>query len=199
MTAPVLHAVVTGAPPAGDVGRLVALAGADGWGTHLVASPSARPFLDLPRLAAATGHPVRTDYRQPGDPWPLPPPTAVVLAPATGNTLAKWAAGISDTLALGLLVEAVGQGTPVVAAPFSNTAHLAHPAVAEAITRLRSWGVTVLTGPEVCPPHPPGPAAAHAERFGWDAVWAAVTGHPHLAGARAAAPAPDPIPQEQPA
>jgi flavoprotein len=35
-----------------------------------------------------------------------------VVAPATFNTINKWAQGISDTLALGLLNEATGLGLP---------------------------------------------------------------------------------------
>jgi len=34
------------------------------------------------------------------------------VAPATFNTVNKWAAGISDTLALGILCEAYGMGIP---------------------------------------------------------------------------------------
>jgi hypothetical protein len=36
---------------------------------------------------------------------PLPPADAIAVAPATYNTINKWAAGISDTLALGILCE----------------------------------------------------------------------------------------------
>jgi flavoprotein len=52
----------------------------------------------------------------------LPPPDAIVVAPATFNTINKWAAGISDTLVLGLLTEAIGKRLPVVALPFVNAA-----------------------------------------------------------------------------
>ena len=44
----------------------------------------------------------------------------MIVAPATFNTINKWAAGISDTLALGLLTEAIGKKIPVVALPFTN-------------------------------------------------------------------------------
>jgi flavoprotein len=43
-------------------------------------------------------------------------PHSACLARAC-NSLAKWAAGISDTLSLGLLVEAVGKRQPVLAMP----------------------------------------------------------------------------------
>jgi hypothetical protein len=60
---------------------------------------------DSAELARLTGHPVRSEYKHPDEPDVLPPPDAIVVAPATTNTTIKWAAGISDTLALGLLVE----------------------------------------------------------------------------------------------
>lgn len=186
--APVLHAVVTGAPPAKDVGVLVDLAQLDGWQVCVVASPHARKFLNVPMLAAKTGYPVLTEYRQPGDPVIVPPANAIALAPATGNTLAKWAAGVSDTYALGLLVESLALQTPVVAVPFSNWAHLAHPAIVEAVERLRAWGAIVLTGEAVCPPHPPGPSAPHAADFPWKLVWEALHSHPKLTHTGAAAP-----------
>jgi hypothetical protein len=40
--------------------------------------------------------------------------------------------------------------------PFTNVAMAAHPAFAEAVARLRSWGVTVLFGDDVMRLHPPG-------------------------------------------
>jgi hypothetical protein len=90
----------------------------------------------------------------------LPEPDAVIVAPAMVNTINKWAAGICDTLALGILVEAIGKGLPLVALPFSNYAHAAHPAFIENVGRLRSWGVTVLFGPDVYPGMTPGWEAA---------------------------------------
>jgi hypothetical protein len=37
----------------------------------------------------------------------------MITCPVTFNTLNKWALGISDTLVLGLLTEAVGLGLPL--------------------------------------------------------------------------------------
>ena len=71
---------------------------------------------------------MRSFYKNPGDPDVLPPPDAIVVVPATVNTITKWAAGIADTLALGLLVEGQGKGLPIVALPFTNSAMGAHPA-----------------------------------------------------------------------
>ena len=69
------------------------------------------------------------------------PADAMIVCPATVNTVNKWAAGITDTLALGLLVEGQGRGVPIVAVPFTNAAMAAHPAFREPVARLREWGV----------------------------------------------------------
>jgi Flavoprotein len=76
--------------------------------------------------------PVRCDYKRPDEADVLPPPDAFVVAPATFNTINKLAAGISGTLALGFLNEAVGTGLPVIAVPFPNQMLARHPAFAPA-------------------------------------------------------------------
>ena len=101
-------------------------------------------YIDPGALERLTGHPVRSEYKNPGEPDVLPPPDAIIVAPATVNTVNKWALGICDTLALGLLVEAIGKRLPLVVVPTTNPEHAAHPAFAENLGKLRSWGVTVL-------------------------------------------------------
>ena len=59
----VLYLIVCGAPPARDANRLVQLARAEGWDVCVIATPSARSFIDSPALEAATGHPVRSEYK----------------------------------------------------------------------------------------------------------------------------------------
>ena len=93
-----------------------------------------------------------------------------MVAPATVNTINKWAAGIADTLALGLIIEDQGRGLPIVAMPFTNSAMAAHPAFGESIARLRQWGVTVLFGPDVLKLHEPGTGEALAAQFPWDLI-----------------------------
>jgi len=156
---PVLYALVCGSPVAAGVGRLVTAAQRDGWRVCVIASPSGLRFLDVPELAARTGFPVRSEYKSAGAPDLLPDADAIVVAPATCNTVNKWAAGISDTLLLGILTESYGRGLPVVAVPYSNRLHAAHPAFRANLDRLRSWGVRVLFGDDVCPLPTPGAAA----------------------------------------
>ena len=163
----VLYAIACGSPAARDVGRLVDLAQRQGWDVCVVATPDGRKFVDVAAVARQTGHPVRSYYKNPGDPDVLPEPDAIVVAPATVNTVTKWAAGIADTLALGLLVEGQGKGLPIVAVPFTNAAMGAHPAFREAIGRLREWGITVLFGNDVLPLHPPGEGGELVDEFPW--------------------------------
>ncbi|BDT87795.1 flavoprotein [Nocardia cyriacigeorgica] len=168
---PVLYAIVTGSPAARDVGKLVDLAHADGWDVCVIASPDGRRFIDADALAAKTGHPVRSQYKEPDAPDVLPPADAIIAAPITCNSLAKWAAGISDTLPLGILVEAVGKGLPVVAMPFSNWAQISFPAVQDAMRKLSDWGVTVLVGDDVYKQHEPGTGDRYLDLFPWHLAW----------------------------
>jgi Flavoprotein len=163
----VLYVIACAAPPAREVGNLVGLAQEDGWDVCVLTTPSGRRFADVTVLEKMTGHPVRSVYKDPGEPDVLPAPDAIIVAPATVNTINKWAAGICDTLALGILVEAIGKRLPMVALPFTNRAHAAHPAFTENIAKLRSWGVVVLFGPDVYPLHEPGTGSRYLHLFPW--------------------------------
>lgn len=162
----VLYVIVCAAAPAGDVGRLVELAHREGWEVQIVATPSALDFIDVPALERQTGRRVRSRYRKPTDPKP-PRADAIAVAPATYNTINKFAQGIADTYALGLLAEAPGLGIPVVVLPFLNSGLAARTPFRQAVATLRAEGVRILLGPGRFEPHPPdaGPAAAAA--FPW--------------------------------
>lgn len=157
----VLYAIGCAAPPTRHIHRLVGAAQQRGWQVCVLTSPYGRRFTDVGRLEELTGHPVRSDYKDPDAPDVLPPPDAVLVAPATVNTINKWAAGICDTLPLGILVEGIGLGLPIVAMPATSREHAAHPAFADSIAKLRSWGVTVLWGDGV------PPAGDLGDQFPW--------------------------------
>jgi phosphopantothenoylcysteine decarboxylase len=163
----VLYLIACGSPVARDVTLLVDLAQRDRWDVCVVTTPDGRKFVDAAELARLTGHPVRSTYKSPGDPDVLPPADAMIVAPATVNTVNKWALGIADTLALGLLVEAYGKRVPTVVVPYTNRAMAAHPTLHESVARLRSWGVEVLFGPEVVRLHEPGTGDQHRDQFPW--------------------------------
>jgi hypothetical protein len=93
-----------------------------------------------------------------------------VVAPATFNTINKWAAGISDTLALGLLNEALGLGLPVVAVPFPNIALAQHPAFRRSIRELEGLGVRLLFDPDAYPLPTPNLGPASRDLFPWPAL-----------------------------
>jgi len=77
-----------------------------------------------------------------------------VVFPATFNTINKWALGISDTLALGLLCEYTGLKMPIVVVPCFRTGGGldGHPAFFRSLQMLREYGVRVLYEPENYPP-----------------------------------------------
>ena len=64
---PVLYVITCGAGPAGQVTRLISEARARGWDPYLIATPAALDFLNMQELEEQTGHPVRSEYRKPGN------------------------------------------------------------------------------------------------------------------------------------
>ncbi|WP_307800914.1 flavoprotein [Microbispora triticiradicis] len=87
-----------------------------------------------------TGRPVRSQYRKPTEPK-SPRADAIIVAPASYNTINKFAQGIADTYALGLLAEALGLGIPIVVLPFVNSALAARKPFRLSSDSLRSEGV----------------------------------------------------------
>jgi phosphopantothenoylcysteine synthetase/decarboxylase len=168
---PVLYLIVCGSPPSRGAAAAVSLAQADGWDVCVIATPDGLKFIDAPALARLSGHPVRHSYKNPGEPDVLPPADAILVAPATVNTVNKWANGIADTLALGLIVEGVGKGLPIVAVPFTNEAMARHPAFRRSINLLREWGVTMLYGDGSIPAFPPATGDATEDAVMDDFPW----------------------------
>ncbi|WP_026410797.1 flavoprotein [Actinomadura oligospora] len=163
---PVLYLIACGGRPAGGLTDLVPRLQADGWTVCVIATPSGTRFIPSDELRTLTGYPVRSDYKRPDEPDVLPPADAFAVVPATFNTINKWAQGISDTLALGLLNEALGLGRPIIAVPWPNQALARHPAFERSVADLRAWGVTVILDPDQLPaPDSPG---ANEGTFPWN-------------------------------
>jgi phosphopantothenoylcysteine synthetase/decarboxylase len=137
----ILYLVVCAAPPVLHIGELVDLLQRQGWGVCVIPTPTAASWIDADVLAAQTGYPVRAELRSPREPSSLPAADAVVVAPATFNTINKWAAGTSDTFALGILNEALGLRLPIVASPYAKPALAAHPAFSRSLATLKAAGV----------------------------------------------------------
>lgn len=161
-----LYVIVCAAGPAGDVGKLVTLAHQRGWDVQIIATPAALAFIDTQALEAQTGRPVRSHYRKPGEPR-SPRADAIIVAPATYNTVNKWANGISDTYALGILAEAPGLAIPVVVLPFVNTALASRRPFHSSVTTLRNEGVRILLGPGEFTPHAPRTGETAQDGYPW--------------------------------
>ena len=92
-----MYVIACGGRPAADLPAFITWAQDQGWDACVITTPAGTQFVDADRLADLTGHPVRDDYKRPEDPDVLPfPPDAFVVAPATFNTINKWANGMSD-------------------------------------------------------------------------------------------------------
>ena len=136
-----------------DIQDLVRLAQEASWDVYVIATPQGTHFIDIPLLEKLTGHPIRSEYRHPAEPDNMPKADAIVVAPATFNTINKWAQGITNTLALGILCEHMGRDTPIITIPCVPTEGLIrHPAFTKSITFLKDCGVFVLYEPQKYPP-----------------------------------------------
>ncbi|WP_327303687.1 flavoprotein [Streptomyces sp. NBC_01298] len=160
---PVLYVVVCAAGIAGDVGILITAAQERGWEVGVISTPQAIDFLDCQAIEEQIGYPIRSVWRSSGDARSYPRADAITVAPATFNTVNKWAAGFADNLALGILCEALGMGIPTVVLPYVNTALAAHLAYRRSVDQLREMGA-VFGSYE---PHRPK-SGGGADRFRWD-------------------------------
>jgi phosphopantothenoylcysteine synthetase/decarboxylase len=162
----VLSVIVCAAGPASAVGTLVKLAIDRGWTVQVIATPSALAFFDANQIEALTGSPVRSQYSKPGAPRSRIP-DAIIVAPATFNTINQWALGLSDTYALGVLAEQTGLGVPIVVLPFVSDALAGRPPFIRSVKALRAEGVSILLGPGGVPAHPAHGEPKAADAFPW--------------------------------
>ncbi|GIF01121.1 flavoprotein [Paractinoplanes rishiriensis] len=176
MTTRVLCIVVCGAGPADRVGRLVEDARRERWTVRIVATPTATGFIDAQALAVQCGAAVRSDYRASAETGPRASAAdAMIVAPATYNSINKLATGINDTYALNVVSEAIGRRRPVAIMPFVNAALAARTPFTEAVRSLRSEGVHIVYGPGQWEPHQPGEGGSRLDGFPWSLALSAVT------------------------
>ncbi|MFE9253819.1 flavoprotein [Streptomyces sp. NPDC006879] len=164
-----LYLFCAAAEPVFDIASVVEEAQARGWDVCLGLTPTAADWLEgsIEGLAALTGRPVRSTYKRPQDPDVWPPAHALLFAPATFNTVNAWALGLTDRFTLGVAAEALGQGTPTVAAPCLNAQLARHPQFEQSVTTLRGAGVSVLYGEDG---YVPGQSAPFPWRLALDTV-----------------------------
>ena len=73
---------------------------------------------------------------------------ALLIYPATANTISKIASGIDDTPVASMATVALGAGIPIAIAPAMHNSMINHPAVKENIEKLKSWGISFI-GPHI--------------------------------------------------
>jgi phosphopantothenoylcysteine decarboxylase/phosphopantothenate--cysteine ligase len=127
--------------------ELVRLIRKGGGGVRCVLTAGGAQFVTAMTLAALSEQPVHTslwdlkDEAEMGHIQLSREADLVVVCPATGDLLAKMAAGIADDLATTLLL---ATDKPVLAAPAMNVRMWRHAATQRNVARLRADGVTVL-------------------------------------------------------
>ncbi|MEX2412888.1 MAG: flavoprotein, partial [Thermoleophilaceae bacterium] len=139
--------------------ELVRLATAAGHAVRVVQTPSSLRFVGRATFEAVTGAPVLVDEFEadpargafPGDPPPDHDPIshlelvrrcdALLIAPASANTIAKLAGGHADNL---LTSAALACTAPTIVAPAMNGAMWEHPATAANVEVLRARGAAIV-------------------------------------------------------
>jgi phosphopantothenoylcysteine decarboxylase/phosphopantothenate--cysteine ligase len=136
---------------------------------RVVATPSALKFVGPATFEGLTGTPVSSDLFAAGEALEHIDLTrwadAVVVCPATANTLNRFAAGLADDLA-GALFLARDRTKPWLIAPAMNPAMWSHPATRASVEKLQSWGVRLIhpgAGRTACGEHGEGRLAEPAE------------------------------------
>ena len=112
-----------------------------------VATAAGLRFVGAATLEGLTGTPVLTDLFAPGAALEHIALTrwadAVLVCPATANTINRFAAGLADDLT-GALFLAHDRTKPFLIAPAMNPAMWSHPATVAAVDKLRQWDVHFL-------------------------------------------------------
>ncbi|MFF0372461.1 flavoprotein [Micromonospora sp. NPDC005087] len=169
MTRAHLQIIVCAAGPAADVTQLVTTATQQSWTTAVTATPSSLDFIDAEAIERLTGHPVRSTYRSsPSTRRSLPAADALIIAPATYNSVNKIALGIADNYAMTTIAELIGRHVPTVVVPFVNAALAARAPFQRAVASLRDERVRILLGTDDgWEPHPPGSGNSRQKAFPW--------------------------------
>lgn len=130
--------------------ELVRLLRKNGAEVRVVMTHAAMQFISPLTFQALSGHPVYTDLLTAEAEHAMDHISlarwadALVIAPATANSIAKCSGGLADDLLSTLYLAAT---CPVYVAPAMNQAMWHHPATQENIAKLKMHGVNVI-GPE---------------------------------------------------
>jgi phosphopantothenoylcysteine decarboxylase/phosphopantothenate--cysteine ligase len=124
--------------------RLLVKAGAE---VKVIMTPSARDFITPLTLSTLSKNPVQTEFiKDKTGQWNNHVELglwadAVVIAPATANTIAKVANGLCDNLLLAVYLSA---RCPVFFSPAMDLDMLQHPATKTNLARIRSFGNQII-------------------------------------------------------
>jgi phosphopantothenoylcysteine decarboxylase/phosphopantothenate--cysteine ligase len=118
-----------------------------GYEVEIAASKAALSFVGEATLEGLTGRAVHSEVFSNGEymnhvhliRWA----DAVVLCPATANTINKMAAGVGDDL-ISTMFLAHDFKKPYLVAPAMNDRMLSHPATQNSIATLHRWGIRIL-------------------------------------------------------
>ncbi|MGI0055142.1 MAG: bifunctional phosphopantothenoylcysteine decarboxylase/phosphopantothenate--cysteine ligase CoaBC [Thermoplasmata archaeon] len=141
---------IAGSIAATEVPRIARELIRHGADVQAVMSAEAQRLVTAEAVQFATGHPPVTQLTGDVEHVSLLGPGAgradlLLIAPATANTIAKIAHGIDDTPVTSCASIALGGGVPVLLAPAMHEHMLQNPAVAEALAKLRRWGVGLVS------------------------------------------------------
>lgn len=158
MTSPILYLFGSAAPPVFDVASVIEDAQQRGFDVCLGLTPTAARWLgdQLGALAELTGHPVRSEYKLPGEPDVWPKADVIAFAPATFNSVNAWALGLTRDFVIGVVAEGIGKGIPIVMMPCVNAAYVQHARFERSVAELREMSVEVLYGEAGFVPNQPG-------------------------------------------
>jgi hypothetical protein len=158
MTSPILYLFGSAAPPVFDVAAVIEDAQQRGFDVCLGLTPTAARWLgdQLGALEELTGHPVRSEYKLPGEPDVWPKADVIAFAPATFNSVNAWALGLTRDFVIGVVAEGVGKRIPTVVMPCVNAAYVQHRQFERSVAELREMGVEVLYGEGGFVPNLPG-------------------------------------------
>jgi phosphopantothenoylcysteine decarboxylase / phosphopantothenate---cysteine ligase len=171
---------ISGSIAAIEVPRIVRELLRHGAEVRAVMSPEATRLVTPETVEFATGHPPvvqltgRVEHVSELGPGPERA-DLYLIAPATANTISKIAHGIDDTPVTSFASVALGGRVPMMVAPAMHQHMGLNPAIQENLTKLRSWGVEVISstsaeGEEKLAP-PEEVAAAVLHRLG-NGPWA---------------------------
>src|SRR5260370_40011718 len=132
----VAYLVLSGTTAAARVPELLRGLGGLGFATVIaLPTPNASRVVSGRELADVEGAQVVQSYVDLAI-RPRPPRGVVLFAPCTFNSSNKLAHGIADNLALSVVAEAIGRGTPVIVGPSLHAPLLDHPEARASLERL---------------------------------------------------------------